>query len=64
MGNKIKNNQETQSIWPVVIFLTAVFAAFTFGEVWMGIVVTIIGLPALGWSKRHEGPFPTNRNDN
>ncbi len=55
------SNEDTQPIWPVITFLVVVSAAFTYGEIWMGIVVTIIGVVVLGWSKRHEGPFPTNK---
>lgn len=55
------SNDESQSIWPVIVFLLIVSSAFTYGEIWMGIVVTIIGIVALGWSKRHEGPFTTNK---
>lgn len=48
--------------WLPVIFLLVVLPiVFTYGGVWVGIPVLIIGVVALGWSKRHEGPFPTNR---
>lgn len=48
--------------WPPVIFLLVVLPiAFTFGGAWAGIPVLIIGVVVLGWSKRHKGPFPTNK---
>jgi hypothetical protein len=48
--------------WLPIIFLLVVLPiAFTYGGAWVGIPVLIIGVVALGWSKRHEGPFPTNR---
>ena len=55
------SNEKTQPILPVIIFLVSVSAAFTYGETWMGIVVTAIGVVSLGWSKRHDDPFPTNK---
>lgn len=48
--------------WLPIIFLLVVLPiAFTFGGVWIGIAVLVIGVVALGWSKRHEGPFATNK---
>ena len=47
--------------WPVILFVTAVSVAFTYGGMWIGLVAIVIGLSALGWSKRHEGPFPTKK---
>lgn len=37
--------------------------AFTYGGIWVGLIVLVIGVVALGWSKRHEGPFPTNKGE-
>jgi hypothetical protein len=46
---------------PIVFLLVVLPIAFTFGGVWVGIAVLVIGVVALGWSKRHDGPFPTNK---
>ena len=47
--------------WPVILFVLILLPlAFTFGGAWVGIPTLIIGVIALGWSKRHDGPFPTN----
>jgi hypothetical protein len=46
---------------PIVFLLVVLPIAFTFGGVWVGIAVLVIGVIALGWSKRHDGPFPTNK---
>jgi len=35
--------------------------AFTFGGVWIGLIILVIGVVALGWSKRLEGPFTMNK---
>jgi predicted membrane protein len=56
------NKKKVKDDWPAIIFLLIVLPfAFTLGGVWVGIVVLILGVVALGWSKRHKGPFPTNR---
>jgi hypothetical protein len=47
--------------WLVILFILIVSAAFFYGGLWIGIIVSVIGVIALGWSKRHEGPFPTNK---
>lgn len=55
---------KNKSDWPALIFLfVGLPAAFTYGGVWVGLFVLVVGAVALGWSKRHEGPFPTNRNE-
>ena len=47
--------------WPALLFiLVAVPLAFTFGGLWVGVPVLVIGLIMLGWSRRHDGPLPTN----
>ena len=57
-----KSKQKTTDDWPAILFaLIAIPLAFTFGGVWVGIAVIVIGVVALGWRKRHDGPFPTNR---
>lgn len=48
--------------WLPIIFLLVILpVAFTFGGVLFGMPVLVIGVVALGWSKRHEGPLPTNK---
>ena len=48
--------------WPAIIFLlVALPIAFTFGGFWVGIIVLVIGSAVLGWNKRHDGPFSTNK---
>jgi hypothetical protein len=48
--------------WPVLIFLfVGLPFAFTYGGLWVGLLILFIGVIAVGWSKRHEGPFPTNK---
>ena len=47
--------------WPVILFILIVPVVFFFGGMWIGIPALIIGVVALGWSKRHKGPFPTNK---
>ena len=58
MNNRDK---EDKTEWPVIFYIVAVFAGFAIGGPVLGIVVLIVGIVMLGWSKRHEGPFPTNR---
>ena len=50
------------SDWPALLFLLIVLPfAFTFGGVWVGVSFLFVGVIALGWRKRHKGPFPTNK---
>ena len=50
--------------WPAILFLlVGLPLAFTYGGVWIGLFFLVIGVVALGWSKRHEGPFPTNKGE-
>jgi hypothetical protein len=54
--------KKSRNDWlPIIFFLAVLPIAFTFGGAWAGIPVLIIGIVALGWSKRHEGPFSTNK---
>ena len=56
------DEKKSSKDWSAIIFvLFALPVAFTYGGVWVGLAVLVIGGVALGWSKRHEGPFPTNR---
>ena len=58
-------SENKKSDWPVILFVFVVLPiAFTFGGVWVGFGVLAIGVIALGWSKRHDGPFPTNKGMN
>jgi|SaaInl7_150m_RNA_FD_contig_21_717309_length_280_multi_9_in_0_out_0_1 hypothetical protein len=59
MSNK---KQKSGEDWQPIIFLLVVLPiAFTFGGVWLGIPILVIGFVVLGWRKRHNGPFPTNK---
>ena len=59
MSDEEKKSSED---WPPIIFVLLVLPiAFTYGGMWVGMAALIIGVFALGWSKRHEGAFPTNR---
>jgi hypothetical protein len=44
---------------PVIILLIALPFAFSIGGIWIGLITLVGGVVALGWSKRHEGPFGT-----
>ena len=53
MGDKKKSD------WPALILLfIGLPFAFTYGGLWIGLLVLVVSIIALGWSKRHEGPFP------
>jgi len=53
--------KKSNNDWPAIIFIIiALPVSFTFGGVWVGIPVLVIGIVALGWSKRHKGPFPSD----
>ena len=50
--------------WPPILFLLiGLPLAFTYGGIWVGLIVLVIGVIALGWSKRNKGPFPTNKGE-
>ena len=58
------NKDNEKSDWPaLILLLVALPFAFTFGGIWVGLFVLVVGVVALGWSKRHEGPFPTNKRE-
>jgi len=55
-------DEKEKSDWPPILFvLVALPIEVTFGGVWVGLGVLVFGVVALGWSKRHEGPFSTNK---
>lgn len=56
--NEVK---KSKSDWPALILLfIGIPIAFTYGGVWVGLIVSVIGVVVLGWNNRHKGPFPTN----
>lgn len=58
----MSESKESKSDWPaLILLLVAILVAFTYGGIWVGLVVLAIGVVALGWNKRHEGLFPTTR---
>ena len=58
----MSDEQNKKADWPVILFLVVgVPVSFTYGGIWVGLIVLVIGVIALGWSKRHKGPFPTNK---
>lgn len=56
----MSEQEPKQSIWPVILVTVLVGYAFYAG-VWVGIVALVVGVIALGWSRRHEGPLPTGK---
>jgi len=49
--------------WKPLIVILIILGVFTYvGVVW-GIITLVIGVVSLGWSKRHDGPLPTNKNN-
>lgn len=56
----MSEQEPRQPIWPVILVTALVGYAFYAG-VWIGSVALVVGVVALGWSKRHEGPFPTRK---
>lgn len=55
------SDKQEQSIWPVIVVIIAIGYAFRYGGMWIGIGAVIVGVVCLGWSKRHEGPLPTDK---
>ncbi len=59
----VRKKDNSKSDWPALLLIfVGLPVAFTYGGLWVGLLVLVIGVVTLGWSKRHEGPFPTNRN--
>jgi len=54
-----KSSERTD--WSVIIATGATVLAFVFGGLWIGLGVLVFSLVALGWKKRHDGPFPTSK---
>lgn len=58
----MSERKKTKTDWSaILLLLVGIPIAFTYGGVWVGLIVLIVGVVALGWGKRHEGPFPTNK---
>lgn len=58
----MSDSKEEKSDWTaILLLLIGIPIAFTFGGVWVGVLALVVGVVALGWSKRHDGPFPTNK---
>jgi amino acid permease len=58
LENTMSENKKEKSGWPAIILLfIGLPVAFTYGGLWIGLLVLFIGVVTLGWSKRHEGPF-------
>lgn len=58
----MSEEESEQPIWPVILVTILVGYAFYAG-VWIGVAALVVGVVVLGWSRRHEGPFPTNKSD-
>lgn len=60
----MNGSKEEKSDWPaILLLLVGIPIAFTYGGMWVGLIVIVVGVVALGWSKRHEGLSPTNRDE-
>ena len=58
----MSDSKEEKSDWTaILLLLVGIPIAFTFGGVWVGLLALVVGVVALGWSKRHDGPFPANK---
>lgn len=58
----MSEEESEQPIWPAILVIIVVGYAF-YASVWIGLIALIIGVVVLGWSRRHDGPFPTNKSD-
>ncbi len=47
--------------WSALLAIILVVLAFYFGGIWIGFGVFLILSVALGWSKRRDGPFITDK---
>jgi hypothetical protein len=60
----VSENNKSKSDWPALLLtFVGLPVAFIYCGLWVGLLVLAVGVVVLGWSKRHEGPFPTNRNN-
>ena len=60
----MNEDEKEKSVWPALILLSICLpVAFIYGGLWICLLVLFIGFVVLGWSKRHEGPFPTNKSE-
>ena len=60
----MSDERKEKSDWPAILFLlVGLPLVFTYGGIWVGLIVLIIGVVALGRNKRHEVPFPTNKGE-
>jgi len=57
----MSENSSEQTDWSVIIAIGATVLAFVFGGLWIGLGVLVGSVVALGWKKRHDGPFPTSK---
>lgn len=58
----MNGSKEEKSDWPaILLLLVGIPIAFTYGGIWVGIIVLVVGVVALGWGRRHDGPFPTDK---
>ncbi len=57
------NDEKSEPFLPA--FITIIIVSFSFSAmgVWAGVLSFIICTIFMGWKKRYEGPFPTNRPD-
>ena len=57
----MSENEKEKSDWPPLILLfIGLPVAFTYGGLWIGLLVLVVSVVTLGWSKHHEGPFLTH----
>ena len=56
-----KPDDEGKFDWQALAGLVVVGYVFTFWGPWWGIPALIVCFVLLGWSKRHDGPFPTDK---
>lgn len=55
----MSGSKEEKSDWPaILLLLVGIPIAFIYGGIWVGLIVLVVGVVALGWGKRHDGPFP------
>lgn len=56
------SKEKSNNSWVVILFIfIGGPLGFAFGGVFVGLAMLVVGVVALGWDKRHDGPFPTNK---